>query len=392
MLHMKKTKAAVFAAVAACAGIAFADEGVAKHSFEEELPNVWSGDGKLEDASISTPPQGGYPISDATHTKALLIEGEVTCTDASTPGTTKQIDLLINVAEEGDTLTDDDAGGGKIAIAVGDEADNGTVALKAFCKAKNAEKEGWVTIKDAITLGEWHRVTLKFDYTKGACQISVDGEPAVSDYGYLTAAKDNNTANGAWYVFANDPAAEGTAQIDFAGCALVDDVVITDANGTAPEPLGNVTIASGEVSGSSIPLPKLAEWGVDATTINSAQLDGTGMTVAEKLACGLEPDDDVPFAATDMKLSPAGVPTITFPGSAVAKNGVTPNYTIKVYDGSKASTDDGYDVTSSFTQGTVQSAGEGRVSASMTPKGSATIPKVLKFVVTAGAAAAPSGN
>ena len=400
MVHMEKTKAAVFAAVAACAGIAFA--GVSE-SFEsvaagERPAEKWTGDGSVTDATdatISEAPQGGFPIS-GDHTKALSIDGEVKCIDSGTAGGQAQIDLLMKVDEPGDELTDSDIGDGKIAVAAGDsttlETDENEVqyvALKAYCSAKGA-KAAWVTV-GKISIGAWHRVTLKFDYAKNLCQISVDGVPVVSSSGYLNPSNlTDTTSNGSWYglVGENLPTSSSVAQITFSGCAYVDDVVITDNAGmaSAPAPVGNATIASGEVSGSSIPLSKLAEWGVDATTINSAKLDSTGMTVAEKLACGLEPTGDVAFKATDMALSSAGVPTITFPGSAGAKNGVTPNYTIKVYAGDT-------DVTANFDQGTTAAATtDGYVTKSVTPKSGYTVPKVLKFKVTASAAAASSGN
>lgn len=393
MVHMEKMKAAVFAAVAACAGIAFAGVSESFESVEAgSLPaEKWTGDGTVK-AEAATEPTGGFPIL-GNHAMSLSIDGEVTCADVGTSGAKAQIDLLMKVDEPGDELTASDVGDGKIAVAAGDSTTLITVnevqyvALKAYCKAKGAAAD-WVTVGE-ISIGAWHRVTLKFDYANNLCQISVDGVPAVSQHGYLNPSNLTDTeSTGSWYglVGENLPTSSSVEKITFSGCALVDDVVITDNAGmaTAPAPTGNATIASGEVS--SVPYSTLAKFGVDATTINSATLDGTGMTVAKQLACGIEPGSGIAFKATDMALSSAGVPTITFPGSATAKNGVTPNYTIKVYAGDT-------DVTDNFDQGTTTAAAtNGYVTKSVTPKSGYTVPKVLKFKVTAGAAAAPSGN
>ena len=75
MVRIEKMKAAVFAAVAACAGIAFAGVGESFESVDvKALPaSGWSGDGGVVSATVVVPACGA-PIS-GNHTKALSIDG-----------------------------------------------------------------------------------------------------------------------------------------------------------------------------------------------------------------------------------------------------------------------------------------------------------------------------
>lgn len=383
MKKVKNMKTMICAAAAVCASVVFAASESFEGVSEGALPaSGWQGDGAVE-AGEAVAPACGAPIA-GDHTKVLGIDGEVVCTDNGTAAATGQMDFLLKVDEASDPLTTDDMDNVKVAVAAGEMITEDSVGLMAYCKNK-AGAVAWFEI-GAITTSEWHRVTLKFDYMNDLCQISVDGIPVVSDKGYLDPEdKTNDSANGAWYGFATAVGVNSSvAQTSFLGSAWIDDVVVTSGTASAPAFTGASSVTIAGMSNCPVPYSKLNEWGVDEITINTAKLGESGMTVGDRLACGLDPTSPEKFNATDMALEENGTTKITFPGSVVAKNGVLPSYTIKVYSGDT-------DITENFEQPDDATATEtdGLVEKTITPKANYSVPPVLKFKIEATATAAP---
>ena len=374
------------AGLALAVGVAFADttpvvsqtfEGAASGEIGGSLSG-WAGNGTVEtvDGTITIGNSVDRPITD-TGTKVLAIAGEVTCTSSGTEGGYYVSDFLVKIPEGNDGKlanppTDD---GVQIAVAAGQATTVGnatTIPLCVYSKDKS-NSAGWTTSSIAIDTNTWHRLTLVFDYGNKTCQINWDGAPVVTEKGYLKSDK-NGTGNGSWYKLANDNSTS-IASLKFVGAASIDDVLVTQGTKT------DVTPAYGDAAAAvalddanvSIPLNKLSEWGVDSTTIETATIDNSGMTVAEKLAAGLEPGENTKFELTGMTLAANGTPTITFPGSATAKNGVQPSYTVTVTDGSGTVV--------SGASATIGAATGGGMQAAITLPDNP--PAVLKFKITA---------
>ena len=380
MMNVETLRKTLCAGAALAAGCAFAATTTTE-TFESATANEfsvsgWTGDGLVISDTISSAPVGGFPAKDAAHTKALSIDGEVTCTALTSAIQSNFLLYLDEASEELDSLT-----GAQIAIAAGTSETAGSVPLMLWCKNKSGTAD-WYNV-GTVALRAWHHVQFKFDYANKLCQVSIDGMPVVSTYGYLEGATSNASANGAWYKLANE-SKSSIGSISFVGSAKTDDMVfntvaadVVSGTNTAFTPTG--------VSGTyTIPYETLTKYGVTAETITTAKLGSSGRTVWQSLECGLDPDSDDQFAATDMTLASGGVPTIVFPGSVGAKNGITPRYSVKVLDGNK-------DVTESYNIGTATNGtASGTVKVTVTAKSGATEPAVVKYVVTA--SATPNNN
>lgn len=374
MMNVETLRKTLCAGAALAVGCAFADTST--QTFESATVNEfsvsgWTGDGLVVSDTISSAPAGGFP-ADATHAKTLSVDGEVRCTALANAVQSNFLLYLDEASEELDSLTD-----AQIAIAAGTSEADDSVPLMLWGKNKSGVA-GWYEI-GTVALKAWHHVQFKFDYANKLCQVSIDGMPVVSEFGYLEGSTSNASANGAWYKLANE-SKTSIGSISFVGSAKTDDMVfntvaadVVSGNNTAFTPTG--------VEGTyTIPYAILTKYGVTAETITTAKLGSSGRTVWQSLECGLDPDSDVQFAATDMTLASGGVPTIVFPGSVGAKNGITPSYSVKVLDGNK-------DVTESYNIGTAAAGtASGTVKVTVTARsGTTDEPSVVKYVVTASA-------
>ena len=313
------------------AGMAFSavSESFNRENFDS-LGSKWSGDGSLIEESLApgaTVLAAGVPIGTAENetSKVLALEGQVLCSSS----TGKQTDFLLNVSGPSDELPPpENLVGVQIAVAAGTELDvEQNVPLMLYCKYGNGDGEeasGWLQVS-SVKVDTWIRVTMDFDYNNdnGRCKVSVDGVPVVSEKGSLKA--DGTGGKGAWYKLAAK--ASGTiASLTFVGSAKIDDVVINDevsGNCFAQSAKAEIAIADGVKE--EVSLNDLNKWGITPDMAATTQVDDSGLTVAQKLECGLKPDDGKKFQRTSMEMRKVTVDgvvktvaTIKFPGSDAA--------------------------------------------------------------------------
>lgn len=329
------------ATAALVAGVAFS--AVSDNFESEPIPSGWgTPDATIIAENISSV-DGGFAIS-GSHAKVLSVSGEATRnSEISTTANQGQADFLVNITEasDADTFSNDSAPGEgvQIAIAAGETIDTSvspnTVPLKIYCKAKSggtlADSATWLT-GPSVTTGEWHRVSLVFDYASELCKVSVDGVPYVSASGFLKTDKSSDTdKNGAWYGLANIPTHNRITSLSFVGAAKVDDVVIDAAETVTETYSGNSSV---NVDGLAVSYGDLVKWGVDGKTIATAKLDDSGLTVAQKVVAGLDPTDGSTFTAKAMKMTDATTATIALP-DGIKTNGRA--YKVKYTDNDGAS-------------------------------------------------------
>ena len=321
----------VFCSALFVVGIAFSAvrESFNKESFDSLGVN-WSGSGTLK-VETPTPSENtliaGVPLGtiEGETSKVLELEGEVVCANE----TGKQVDFLLNVSSPSDELPEN-LEGVQIAVAVGTsetQADDGQtkfVPLMLYGVKKNESSARWFGIS-SVKIGTWSRVTLNFDYGAGRCKVSVDGVPVVSEDGSFKA--DGTGDKGAWYKLAVLNEKKNIASLTFIGSAKIDDVVVNDevsekcfANVEKP-----IQIADGVTE--KVSINDLNKWGITPDMAATAKVDDSGLTVAEKLECGLRPDDGKKFQLTDMVMRKESVDgvvktvaKIKFSGSQAALN------------------------------------------------------------------------
>ena len=316
----------VFSCAFFVANIAFS---VVRESFNKEdfaSLEFWSGDGSLIEESPAQNGnvlEAGVPIGTAENEtpKVLALEGQVLCSSS----TGKQTDFLLNVSGPSDELPPpENLVGVQIAVAAGTElnVEQNTVPLMLYCNYRNGDGEeasGWLQVS-SVKVGTWIRVTMDFDYSQnnGRCKVSVDGVPVVSEKGSLKA--DGTGGNGAWYKLAK--ASAKIELLTFVGSAKIDDVVIKEAvsENIFADVKKTIEIVPGVTE--EVSLNDLNKWGITPDMAATAKVDDSGLTVAQKLECGLKPDDGKKFHLTSMemcKITEDGVDktvaTIKFPGS-----------------------------------------------------------------------------
>ena len=316
MICKKAMKIAMGVGMVLCATASFAGR---TESFEAALDgNIWSGD--ITDALVTgtpTEPAVGFPIA-TNHMQVLNVEGSVICSNTTSSAQSSISDFLIFIPEPSDELDGEDLGNAKIAIAAGTTESNGIVPLCLYCTT-NGTNKGWGVI-GSVSTGTWVRVTLAF--TNGFCRVSIDGEPAKSSFGY-TAASDSaaptGTSTGAWYKLAGT--GNSVQSLSFIGCAKLDDVVIKDS--FADNAFSATAVA--ELEGDeTVRYNDLNKWGWTVADLNGKLGEfvlNTGMTVAQKLECGLDPTTDTKFEPVSITKTSAAEATITFPCDDTSKTG-----------------------------------------------------------------------
>lgn len=321
MICKKAMKIAMGVGMVLCATASFAAK---TEHFESTLDgNTWSGD-ISDDARVSatvTAPAVGYPITNAAHTLVLNVEGSATCTNGVQSGSSIS-DFLIYIPEPSDSLEveDGELDGAKIAIAAGTETEMvGTqVPLYLYCTT-NGSDVGWANI-GMVNTCTWSRVTLAF--TNGFCRVSLDGEPVKSGYGYTSFT--DGTRGGAWYALAGS--GNNVESLKFIGCAKLDDVVIKDAFEEIIFP-ANVSPTMANMPDETVNYNDLNKWGVTSAYLNEnydkvyPNGNTSGMTIAQKLECGLDPTTDTKFEPVSITKTSATEATITFPCDDSTKTG-----------------------------------------------------------------------
>lgn len=286
--------------------------GAAVSTVTAEGAGTWVGDGTLVSVSSAPTSTAGKPVEDA-GTIVLSVEGEVACTNTTGgAAASSQADFLINIVDPSEELPNaEELGTLQIAVAAGTTVDSsGLVPLVVFCKPNTGSGVGsaaWTNVTTVAT-GSWHRVTLAFDYASGLCRLSLDGVPVVSDAGFLS-TNVTDTA-GSWYKLVDNGSTDKVESLTFRGVASVDDVVISES--IAENFTGNKSVTVDGVA-VNVSYNDLNKWGIDGTDL-TLQLDDSGLTVAAKLECGLDPLDGSKFEAVAMTLGNNGASaTFTLP-------------------------------------------------------------------------------
>ena len=263
----------------------------------------WDGGTVTNNGDYAYSKIAGYPM-DANHTKVLLVEGDTSydASEGSYTGT-PLVDMMVQAALPDEELETPEAGA-HIAIAVDT---NGI--FNVYCKDKS-DVAGWHPLSStAYTDCTWARVSLLFDYVKGLCQIRIDGEPMMTEYGYLDTTK---TGNGAWYNLVSTGSAVSNLKV--IGCTAIDDVVIA-ANAenyamTTGAATNGVSCAWLDANGLS--------WDTTQSYDSSKKADGTTpMTVADKYKYCFDPFDgqgEADFAVKSMATTASSV-TIGVPAT-----------------------------------------------------------------------------
>lgn len=324
MICKKAMKIAMGVGMVLCASASFAEvsqgfESATDGAIGTNIP-YWTGDGIVTNVGPTYAKTVGTPRGEATNSKTLLVEGEVICSNSGS-GTSSVSDFLIYIPELSDELGTDELAGAKVAIAAGTELSDGKIPLMLYCTNNN--EAAWVKIS-TVESNTWLRVTLVFENNR--CRVSLDGEPVVNTFGY--AASSGDATGGPWYNLANVP--EGTdrniASLSFIGCAKLDDVVIKDAFEEIIFP-ANVSPTMANMPGETVNYNDLNKWGVTSAELNKIYNqvypngNTSGMTVAQKLECGLDPTTDTKFEPVSITKTSAAEATITFPCDDTSKTG-----------------------------------------------------------------------
>ena len=242
-----------------------------------ESANTWT-EGTLFATNYEYSGVAGKPLASANHTKVLVIEGD-SYYDASSGSYTGSplVDMMVQAALPDDAL---EAPEGEAHIAIAVDA-NGI--FNVYCKNKSGTAAWYPLSSKVYADGEWARVSLLFDYGKSLCQIRIDGEPMMTENGYLNTGK---TGNGAWYTLAST--GSSVSNLKVVGCTAIDDVVIS-ANAESYAMTANV--ATNGVSCAWLDQNGLG-WDTTASYDSSKKADGTtAMTVADKYKYCFDPFD-----------------------------------------------------------------------------------------------------
>ena len=308
MLRKKKILTAALCAggVVLSAALTAAETTIVSQPFAEpkdnlaqlggDKPGAWAGYGSVTNQNVGyTKPAGvGSPINTATDKLYLSVDGSVTCTAATAVDKPATVDMMLQIAKpdealalpSGETTSD-------IQIALGVDT-NGT--LKAYCKNRN-DVTGWYSLGTTeYAEGAWHRVSFTFDYTKKTCQIRLDGEPLMTEYGYLT-SDGTGTANGSWYKL-NTTTVQNISSLKVVGSTAIDEVVIKQADsGKVTDVLPSLADAESKTDG--VPNQWIAVQGVTRAVTEKAP-DGSNLTVADKYKAGFNVADGKKLEITKM--------------------------------------------------------------------------------------------
>lgn len=265
-----------------------------------ESANSWS-EGTLVATNYTYNGVAGKPLAEVNPNHVLVIEGDSSY-DASTGEFTgsPMVDMMVQAALPDDGLEAPEEGA-HIAVAVDT---NGF--FNVYCKNKS-DVAGWYPLSSKVYAdGAWARVSLLFDYANGLCQIRIDGEPMMTENGYLNTDTEK-TGNGAWYKLLTTTGS-AVSNLKVVGCTAIDDVVIA-ANAD------NYVVAANATNDVGVSCAWLDKYGLawDATTAGSSY-DSTGMTVAEKYDACLSPFDGQTFEVKSVEVKD-GVTKVGIPAT-----------------------------------------------------------------------------
>lgn len=263
----------------------------------------WSGNGTVKGLETAPTVTVGNPIAGATDKNVLSVEGKVQCAAVTTGPTL--VDMMIQIAkpdEALEVLSDADV---KLAVGV-----DSNCKLNVFCAPKSGTGNAWHVLDGTYTEGSWHRVSFRFDYENGTCQLSVDGNPQVSANGYLTSGKTGDS--GSWYPLVGK--ATGLASVQIVGSTAIDEVVVK--SGTLDETVPGFIAPAGA---DDIPQEWFVKQGISSTgvTASTPAPDASGMTLKAKYVTGISPFDDEKLAIKAMAPAADGL-TLTVPAATPA--------------------------------------------------------------------------
>ena len=303
---------ALIAAVSAGAEVVSQPFATATADLGSLTSGTWTGNGSVTNnttALYTANTTVGKPIAGATDNNVLSVEGKVTCAAVTTGPTA--VDMMVQISkpdEALEALTDAD-----VTFAVGVDLDG---KINVFCGSKGGTGNAWRVLGAAYEEGSWHRVSLRFDYANGTCEVCVDGDPQVSANGYLTSDKSKD-GDGCWYPLV--AAAGGLASVQVVGTTAIDEVVVKSGTTLAevlpafpepPAPTGDVTI-----DGVTVPVSWRVANGIPSSM--TVAPDGSGMTVKAKYVTGISPLSGEKFEIKAMAPSADGL-TLTVPAAKPA--------------------------------------------------------------------------
>ncbi len=289
-----KNIATMVAAVVSVAAASFATPIV--DTFESTMDS-WTGDGKLETATTTSPTGYGYPTT-ATHTQVLAVSGTVTRNTTGVVSNANVFDMMVKVARP--DKTPDDYNSSNPQFAIYSDTDG---ALKLYCKETSSGSATSVTLGN-FAEDEWLRLTIAVDYSNSSLVVATNG--------VLTAST---------YYLANAPQSQAVARVNVSGTTAIDDFV---AKNGSFEPYAQVTAegAAAVAEGSTVPNAYLTKSGKSSeseTIVNSSP----SMTVAQAYLVGVAPVAGATFAIEKASFNGSSL-TLTFPGDWPAGS-----YTIK---------------------------------------------------------------
>ena len=262
----------------------------------------WSGE-EAEVVELSYSAAAGYPMDREAHTKVLSVDGDLTRTySTSETNANQKLEMMVAVhrAPAGEPLSEPDSDC-KI-ILVCDE--NGRVCLKCV---KPDGTQGWVALSSTpYANDDWVRVSFLFDYASNGdgrafVQVSLDGTPCVTADGVASPAAP--TAGGDWYELLT-VGQKRLSSVTASGMCKLDDLIYT-IEAVAPEFIDGVPVSWLDATG----------LGRDPSVrLTGAKLAALGYTLGDAFDAGLNPQDDVPFLLTDIRLRADRRLQLTFNG------------------------------------------------------------------------------
>lgn len=315
-----KNIATMVAAVVSVAAASFATPIV--DTFESTMDS-WTGDGKLETATTTSPTGYGYPTT-ATHTQVLAVSGTVTRNTTGVVSNANVFDMMVKVARP--DKTPDDYNSSNPQFAIYSDTDG---ALKLYCKETSSGSATSVTLGN-FAEDEWLRLTIAVDYSNSSLVVATNG--------VLTAST---------YYLANAPQSQAVARVNVSGTTAIDDFVAKDGSF---EPYAQMTAEGNPaVAGNStVPRAYLTKSGKSSVNETIANSKPT-MTVEQAYTAGVAPVAGATFAIEKASFNGSSL-TLTFPGdwpagSYTVKYGATPECANKANIATATKTGSGNQVT-----------------------------------------------
>lgn len=266
-------KSALSAGLALASCMAFA--AVDKQTFDDDtsVPSNWTGD---------------VALASARDGKVLAVDGEATCANAAgaTDSQWAKSSFIVKTPEDGVDTADlptaatesEKMTGCQIAVATGPaitEGENaGKLKVMVYCGATPAWTETTAAVaKSTESAPVWMSVDIDCDYAAGKAEVFVNG-----------------TSAGSYALASGTIAKSKVASLLFVGSSQIDDVAIAETDAVPADVLPEAI--------KTLPSIDLAAQGITlADIVENATVGESGLTVQEKLECGLDPTDDSTFTA-----------------------------------------------------------------------------------------------